>query len=94
MNSLPNSHTHCQAAQANAQTKAWQKVCLFNPDKIELKKSSLPSKNKNTQPHKPTRQRWRNVVLTMVCKDGQTEHQPVTEVWRKGGGSASYDNLS
>jgi len=28
MNSQPNSHTHCQAAQANAQTKAWQRVCL------------------------------------------------------------------
>ena len=23
-----NSHTHCQAAHANAQTKAWQRVCL------------------------------------------------------------------
>jgi hypothetical protein len=23
-----NSHTHCQAAQANAQTQAWQRVCL------------------------------------------------------------------
>jgi hypothetical protein len=23
------SHTHCQAAPANAQTKAWQRVCLF-----------------------------------------------------------------
>jgi len=22
------SHTHCQAAPANAQTKAWQRVCL------------------------------------------------------------------
>ena len=28
MNSQPNSHTHCQAAQANAQTKACQRVCL------------------------------------------------------------------
>ena len=27
-NSLANSHTHCQAAQANAQTQAWQRVCL------------------------------------------------------------------
>ena len=36
----------CQAAQANAQTKAWQRVCLSHPDKIELKKSSLPSENK------------------------------------------------
>jgi hypothetical protein len=25
-----NSHTHCQAAQANAQTKAWERVCLSN----------------------------------------------------------------
>ena len=24
-----NSHTHCQAAQTNAQTQAWQRVCLF-----------------------------------------------------------------
>ncbi len=23
-----NSHTHCQAALANAKTKAWQRVCL------------------------------------------------------------------
>ncbi|MCO5287635.1 MAG: hypothetical protein M9898_14605 [Chitinophagaceae bacterium] len=37
-------------------------------------------KIKNTQPHNPTRQRQRNVVLTMVCKGGQTEHQPVTMV--------------
>lgn len=25
-----HSHTHCQAAQANAETKAWQRVCLSN----------------------------------------------------------------
>lgn len=25
-----NSHTHCQAARANAQTQAWQRVCLPN----------------------------------------------------------------
>ncbi|PKP41065.1 MAG: hypothetical protein CVT96_07205 [Bacteroidetes bacterium HGW-Bacteroidetes-13] len=23
-----SSHTHCQAAPANAQTQAWQRVCL------------------------------------------------------------------
>lgn len=23
-----NSHTHCQASPANAETKAWQRVCL------------------------------------------------------------------
>ena len=27
-NSLTNSHTHCQATPANAQTQAWQRVCL------------------------------------------------------------------
>ena len=26
-----NSHTHCQVSQANAQTKTWQRVCLFQP---------------------------------------------------------------
>jgi hypothetical protein len=25
-----DSHTHCQAAPANAQTQAWQRVCLPN----------------------------------------------------------------
>jgi hypothetical protein len=25
-----HSHTHCQAAQANAKTQAWQRVCLSN----------------------------------------------------------------
>lgn len=46
MNSQSNRHTHYQAAPANAQTKAWQRVCLSHPDKIELKKPSLPSENK------------------------------------------------
>lgn len=26
----PHSHTHCQAAQANAETQAWQRVWLPN----------------------------------------------------------------
>jgi len=26
-----HSHTHCQATQAQARTKAWQRVCLPNP---------------------------------------------------------------
>lgn len=29
--SQPSSHTHCQAAQAQAQTKACQRVCLPQP---------------------------------------------------------------
>jgi len=24
-----NNHTHCQASPANAQSQAWQRVCLF-----------------------------------------------------------------
>jgi hypothetical protein len=28
-----HSHTHCQVPQANAATKAWQRVCLFNRTK-------------------------------------------------------------
>jgi hypothetical protein len=27
--SQPNSHTHCQVAQADTQAKTWQRVCLF-----------------------------------------------------------------
>lgn len=27
---MHSSHTHCQAAQSNAQTQAWQRVCLPN----------------------------------------------------------------
>ncbi|MEY3499989.1 MAG: hypothetical protein RL308_1658 [Bacteroidota bacterium] len=25
-----SSHTHCQTAQTNAQTQAWQRVCMSN----------------------------------------------------------------
>jgi len=28
-----HSHTHCQVAPANAQTKTWQRVCLSNRTK-------------------------------------------------------------
>ena len=41
-----SSHTHCQAAQAQAQTQTWQRVCLLHPDKIELNKSPLPFESK------------------------------------------------
>ncbi|MCC5923486.1 MAG: hypothetical protein JJT77_06855 [Crocinitomicaceae bacterium] len=30
MTLLRNSHTHCQVALANTQTKTWQRVCLSN----------------------------------------------------------------
>jgi hypothetical protein len=40
MNSHRSSHTHCQAAQSQAQTKACQRVCL--PQPIENFKIFLP----------------------------------------------------
>lgn len=51
------SHTHCQAAKANAQTKTWQRVCLLPTENIELKKCPTLLKIKNTQTHNPTPQR-------------------------------------
>ncbi|GMQ25724.1 hypothetical protein Aoki45_24060 [Algoriphagus sp. oki45] len=30
LNPSHNSHTHCQVAQAEAQAKTWQRVCLSN----------------------------------------------------------------
>jgi len=30
INSQGNSHTHCQVAPADTQTKTWQRVCLSN----------------------------------------------------------------
>ncbi len=33
-----NSHKHCQAAQANVKTQAWQRVCLFNRTNITTDK--------------------------------------------------------
>jgi hypothetical protein len=41
-----NSHTHCQAAPANAQTKAWQRVCLPNRTTNTTDK---PTDEKNTE---------------------------------------------
>ncbi len=52
----PHSHTHWQAAQAETQTKACQRVCLSDTEKKKLK-ISFPSKNfknANTQPDRKT----------------------------------------
>ena len=35
----PHSHTHCQAAQANATTQAWQRVCLSQRTPKTINKS-------------------------------------------------------
>jgi hypothetical protein len=93
MNSQPNSHTHCQAAQAKAQTKAWQRVWLSHPDKIELKKSSLPSENKKYATTQTDTTKTVKPSIDNGLQGQTTEHQPVTAVWRNGGFSASYDSF-
>ena len=84
MKSQPNSHTHCQAAPANAQTKAWQRVCLSHPDKIELKKPSLPSENKKYATAQTDMTRTVKRTIDNGLQGRTTEHQPVTAVWRNG----------
>ena len=78
MNSHPNSHTHCQAAQANTQTKAWQRVCLSHPDKIELKKSFLPSENKKYATAQTDTTKTEKRSIDNGLQGRRTEHQPVT----------------
>jgi len=47
------SHTYCQVAQAYTQAKTWQRVCLPQPEKIELKKFPFPSENIKYSTAKP-----------------------------------------
>ena len=42
-----HSHTHCQAAQTNATTQAWQRVCLPNRT---TKTTDKQTDEKNTEP--------------------------------------------
>jgi hypothetical protein len=41
------SHTHCQAAQADATTKPWKKVCLFQRT---TKTTDKQADEKNNEP--------------------------------------------
>lgn len=41
-----HSHTHCQATQTNAVTKAWQRVCLSNRT---TKTTDKPTDENNTE---------------------------------------------
>jgi hypothetical protein len=52
----PNSHTHCQSAPANAQTQAWQRVCL---PKRTTKTTDKPTDEKNTEAITAVLQKWR-----------------------------------
>ncbi|MCB9309864.1 MAG: hypothetical protein H6567_07405 [Lewinellaceae bacterium] len=51
-----NSHTHCQAEPTNAQTQAWQRVCLFY---CTTKKTDKPTDEKNTEAITTVLQKWR-----------------------------------
>jgi len=46
-----HSHTHCQAAQANAQPKVWQRVCLSNRT---TKMTDKPTDEKKHRTHNST----------------------------------------
>jgi len=50
--SQPNSHTHCQVAQAFTQAKTWQRVCLFQ-------RSTDRQSTRKTEGQHPTAV-WRN----------------------------------
>ena len=51
-----NSHTHCQAAPANATTQAWQRVCLSYRT---TKTTDKPADEKNTEAITAVLQKWR-----------------------------------
>jgi hypothetical protein len=82
-----SSHTHCQVAQADTQTKTWQRVCLPHADKIELKKISSPSEHKKystAQPdtqarQKNTRQMTQTADIKMVVTHDRQEQQTNNE---------------
>jgi len=55
-----SSHTHCQAAQAQAQTKACQRVCLPQPREnfkifLPLFKEKIKTLQHTTDPNKKER---------------------------------------
>ena len=57
MNSSGSSHTHCQAPQAQAQTKACQRVCLPQPREnfkifLPLFKEKIKTRQRTTDPDK------------------------------------------
>lgn len=52
-----SSHTHCQAPQAQAQTKACQRVCLLQPKEnfkifLPLFKEKIKTRQRTTDPDK------------------------------------------
>ena len=70
-----NIHTHCQAAPANAQTKAWQRVCLFQ------RSTETPDKPTDEKEHRTGNSVYvaiagdvvnrRSVLLRNILQNGQ-----------------------
>jgi hypothetical protein len=88
-----SSHTHCQAAQAQAQPKAWQRVCLPHAEKIELKKISLPSKNKKYPTAQPNTTKTEKRSIDNGLQGRWTEGQLITAPTKNWRFSASYDSF-
>jgi hypothetical protein len=62
-----SSHTHWQAAQANAQTQAWQRVCLpHRTTKTTDKQANDEEHRTDNSTYKKLAVQWLNEVLCFV----------------------------
>jgi hypothetical protein len=66
-----HSHTHWQAPEAITQTKAYQRVCLSNPEKKKIK-ISRPSKNLKNAIPQPDRKTFGLVAKLNIDKGCET----------------------
>ena len=66
---------------------------LSHPDKIDLKKISLPSENKKYPTAQPDTTKTVKRSIDNGLQERWTEGQLITAVWRNGGFSASYDSF-
>ena len=76
-----NSHTHCQVAQADSQTKTWQRVCLFQPLKPRRRKNTEPLTSHHGQ--KELIELWNQIKNSPYVKEG------ISIEW---GGNTFYKN--
>jgi hypothetical protein len=59
-----HSHTHCQVAQANAKTQAWQRVCLSNrTTKTTDKPTNEKEHRSDNSTYPKVAVKWLNQVL-------------------------------
>ena len=63
-----HSHTHCQAAPANAQTQNWQRVCLPNPTTKTIDKQA------DEKEHRTDNTRYKTLGFRWLFKHSAT-HQ-------------------